>query len=58
MGKYHEGELAVQERAGVRAMAEKIGGGIHDSISPGVAAFLAEQRVAVVASAAGSGPRC
>ena len=31
---YHEGELAVQERAGVRRQAERIGAGIHPSVPP------------------------
>jgi len=47
--EYHAGELAVQERAGVRAMARKIGGSIHDTIPPAAAAFL-EQRQFLVLS--------
>lgn len=45
---YHAGEIAVQERAGVRAMARKIGAGIHDAIAPGLASFLAGRDLAVV----------
>jgi predicted pyridoxine 5'-phosphate oxidase superfamily flavin-nucleotide-binding protein len=52
---YHEGERAVQERAGVRAMAERIGRGITDAISPGVAAFLAQRYTAYLASIDGVG---
>ena len=44
---YHEGERAVQERAGVRAMADRIGRGIDDALSPAIAEFLA-QRYSVI----------
>ncbi|HZR80093.1 MAG TPA: pyridoxamine 5'-phosphate oxidase family protein [Candidatus Binatia bacterium] len=45
---FHEGELAVQRRAGVAAMAAKVGAGIHDVLPPPAAAFLAARRFAVV----------
>lgn len=48
---YHAGEIAVQARAGVRAMAERIGNGIHAVIPPVAAAFVAAQRMAVLAAA-------
>jgi predicted pyridoxine 5'-phosphate oxidase superfamily flavin-nucleotide-binding protein len=44
---YHEGELAVQERAGVRRQAERIGAGIHPSVPPAARDFLAAQTLAV-----------
>src|SRR5262245_57696264 len=47
---YHEGEIAVQERAGTRAMADKIGRGIDAAIPPVAAAFLRSQRLALVAT--------
>jgi predicted pyridoxine 5'-phosphate oxidase superfamily flavin-nucleotide-binding protein len=50
IGPYHEGELAVQRRAGVAAMAAKIGRGVHDAIAPGAVEFLAERTCVVVAS--------
>ncbi len=40
MTAFHEGERAVQERAGVRAMAERIAGSIHDRIPERAADFL------------------
>lgn len=52
---FHEGELAVQERAGVRQMAAKIGNGIHQSIPPAAAEFLAEQRLAALGWSAPDG---
>jgi predicted pyridoxine 5'-phosphate oxidase superfamily flavin-nucleotide-binding protein len=47
-GPYHEGERAVQERAEVGEMARRIGRGIRDEIPAAAAAFLAEQRFAVL----------
>jgi hypothetical protein len=49
-GPYHEGEIAVQERAGVRAMAAKIGRGIGDTIEPPVARFLEERETLYIGS--------
>ena len=48
---YHDGEIRVQSRAGVRAMAERIGRGIHDRIPPAARDFMREQRWAVVGAA-------
>ena len=45
---FHEGELAVQERAGSRGMAAKVGHGIRTSVPPVVADFLLTQRIAFV----------
>lgn len=47
---FHEGELAVQHRAGVQAMARRVGNGIQPTITPPFAAFLHEQQMAVIAS--------
>ena len=54
-GVYHEGELAVQERAGVRDAASRIGRGIRDEVPPAAAEFLAERRFAVLGWADGDG---
>jgi len=43
---WHDGELAVRERVGVRLA----GDGLHSSISSGAAQFLGQQRLAVFAS--------
>lgn len=45
---YHEGELAVQDRAGVRDMASRIGRGIRTDVPDAAAAFLAAQRFAIL----------
>lgn len=45
---FHEGELAVQERAGSRGMAAKVGHGIRSAVPPVVADFLLTQRIAFV----------
>jgi uncharacterized protein len=45
---YHEGELAVQERAGVREMAGRIGRGIRDTIPDPAREFLLGQDFAVL----------
>ena len=50
-GEFHAGELEVQERAGVRAMARKIGGSVHDVIPPAASAFLAQRRFVVLSTA-------
>jgi hypothetical protein len=48
MGVYHEGELAIQSRAGVAEMAGRIGRGIRDTIPAAAARFLDERPFAVV----------
>lgn len=53
--EYHAGELEVQERAGVRGMASKIGGSIHDMVPPAASAFLEQRRFVVVATAGEDG---
>lgn len=45
---FHEGELGVQARAGVRAMAERVGQSVHAAVPPAARHFLATQRFAVV----------
>ncbi|HEY8514725.1 MAG TPA: pyridoxamine 5'-phosphate oxidase family protein [Candidatus Binatia bacterium] len=48
---YHEGELAVQRRLGVEAMAAKIGRGIHAELPPAAVEFLAARSFVIVAAA-------
>lgn len=45
---FHEGERAVQQRAGVGHMAARVGNGIHDAIPPAAREFLSAQPFAVV----------
>lgn len=47
---FHEGERAVQQRAGVAAIASRVGGSIHAEIPPLAQVFLREQPFAVLAS--------
>ncbi len=47
---FHEGERAVQRRAGVAAIADRVGGSIHSEISAREQAFLPAQSFAVLAS--------
>lgn len=48
---YHEGELAVQERAGVREMAARVGRSIRPVIPPAAREFLLDQPMVIVATA-------
>jgi predicted pyridoxine 5'-phosphate oxidase superfamily flavin-nucleotide-binding protein len=48
---FHRGELAVQERVGVRQQAAKIGGSIHGTVPAGASAFLEQRRFVVLATA-------
>jgi predicted pyridoxine 5'-phosphate oxidase superfamily flavin-nucleotide-binding protein len=52
---FHPGERAVEERAGEVAIAERVGGGIHDVIPPPAAEFLREQEMVVLAAGVASG---
>jgi predicted pyridoxine 5'-phosphate oxidase superfamily flavin-nucleotide-binding protein len=47
---FHAGELAVQERAGTRQMAGRIGKGIGATVSAAARRFIATQRMAVIGS--------
>lgn len=49
--RFHEGERHVQERAGEREIATRVGASVGDAIPPGAFGFLAEQRLLVVGSA-------
>jgi uncharacterized protein len=49
---FHDGEIAVQERAGERDFARRHGTGIASGVAPGARPFLAQQRL-VALSAAG-----
>ena len=53
--RFHEGELAVQDSAGVLDDARRTGRFIRDAISPGARGFLAERPFAVIAGAAPDG---
>jgi uncharacterized protein len=55
MGGYHEGELAVQRRAGVLANAERIARGIHGEIPELARWFAADQRFVILGAADGDG---
>lgn len=46
---YHEGELAVQARAGVQGMASRVGRSIAPKMTPTLQAFLAQQTFLVAA---------
>ncbi len=46
--KFHSGEIAVQERAGVRNIAEDVGEGIADHLPPGASDFLERRQMAVL----------
>jgi predicted pyridoxine 5'-phosphate oxidase superfamily flavin-nucleotide-binding protein len=46
--RFHIGEIAVQERAGVRDIAEDVGEGIVDHLPPGASDFLARRQMAVL----------
>jgi uncharacterized protein len=47
---YHEGELALQERAGVQAMAQRIARGVYAAMPPIAQSFLQDQSIAVAGS--------
>ncbi|MFC9888091.1 pyridoxamine 5'-phosphate oxidase family protein [Streptomyces pilosus] len=51
MATYHNGELAVQERAGLTDQAGFSLGGIHETVPPVARQFLAEQPAIVVGAA-------
>ena len=46
--RFHCGEIAVQERAGVRHIAEDVGEGIVDHLPPGASGFLELRQMAVL----------
>lgn len=46
--RFHSGEIAVQERAGVRDIAEDVGEGIADHLPPGASEFLEHRQMAVL----------
>jgi len=53
--EYHPGEIEVQERAGVRSMAERVSNSIHPTIPPAARGFLEEQLMVVVGSVGADG---
>jgi predicted pyridoxine 5'-phosphate oxidase superfamily flavin-nucleotide-binding protein len=46
--RFHSGEIAVQERASVRDIAEDVGEGIIDHLPPGASSFLELRQMAVL----------
>jgi predicted pyridoxine 5'-phosphate oxidase superfamily flavin-nucleotide-binding protein len=52
---FHDGEIAVQERAGEREVARRYGAAISSRIVPGALSFLARQRVIAVSAAGEDG---
>jgi uncharacterized protein len=55
MGIWHEGEIAVQQRAGVRDQAEELTGMYRGAVEPGMVGFLAQQRFAAITTVDGKG---
>jgi hypothetical protein len=55
VGVFHEGERAVQKRAGVSAEAQAVGRGIVAAIPAGAGRFLGAQRIAILAAADDAG---
>ena len=51
MGVFHEGERAVQKRAGVSAEARSLGRGISSVLPAGIGPFVEAQRMAILAAA-------
>jgi uncharacterized protein len=52
---FHEGEIAIQERAGERDIARRLGAGISPRIVEGALPFLGRQRLLAVATAGDDG---
>ena len=52
---FHDGELLVQQRAGVLREAKRVGQMLRPAISPSIRAFLAERRFVVLSAATASG---
>ena len=52
---FHSGEIAVQERAGVRDIAEDVGEGIVDHLPAGATEFLERRQMAVLGTVDNSG---
>lgn len=55
LSPYHAGERAVQDRAGVRDLADAVGRGIRPTIPPGLDGFVGAQPLVVVAGADAAG---
>ena len=53
--RFHRGELAVQERAGVRQSAARVGGSIHGAVPAAAKAFLEQRSFVVLATADAEG---
>src|ERR1700722_17003323 len=46
--RFHSGDISVEERAGVRDIAEDVGEGIADHLPPGASEFLERRQMAVL----------
>jgi uncharacterized protein len=53
--KFHSGEIQVQQRAGVREIANDVGEGIIDFVPPDAAQFLSRRQMAVLGTVDGRG---
>lgn len=53
--RFHSGEIAIQEQAGVRSAAEEVGESILDHFVPGAKEFLERRTMAVLGTADGHG---
>ena len=53
--RFHSGEIEVQDRAGVRDIANDVGEGIIDLIPPDAAEFLSRRQMAVIGTVDGRG---
>lgn len=47
---FHDGEIAVQTKVGVRSEAERLSGGIRNFINPAAEKFLPTQQLAIASS--------
>jgi hypothetical protein len=52
---FHEGEIAVQERTGLRAEGAKLERAVHDALTPGAARFLGDAETLAVSALAPDG---
>ncbi len=53
--RFHSGEIAVREQAGVRSAAAEVGESIRDHFVPGAKKFLERRTMAVLGTADGRG---
>jgi uncharacterized protein len=53
--RFHNGEIAVQERAQARNFADEVGQGIADFVTPGTKDFLQQRRMIVLGTVISDG---